>query len=104
MLPRIVELLNSNNFQITTRWSTNEIRCIDFVRLLSDYPQTLKDKILTEEIFSTISLNKESKTIYFPNLVPYKDENGNNAFCELDFCPDVLFASSFLLPQIPSWP
>jgi hypothetical protein len=96
MLPRITEILNQKDFMVITRWNTNEIRCIDFKKIISDYPQSLKDMILDKSVFSTISLNKESQTIFLPNLLPYKDENGNTALGELDFCPDVLYENSDL--------
>jgi hypothetical protein len=94
MLPRIVELLYVEDFKVYTRWTTDEIRCIDFARLVFGYPKWLRDKILTKEIFSTISLNKESRTMFIPNLLSYIDEQGNAALGELDFCPDVLYANS----------
>jgi hypothetical protein len=99
MLPRIVELLGCKDFTVLTRWSTNEIRGIDLIKLTSNYPKDIRDKILSKEILITLSFNKESKTIFFPNLLPYKDENGNSALGELDFCPDVLFRNSFILSQ-----
>ena len=94
MLPRIVEILDYKDFKAITRWTTNEIRCIDFSKLVVGYPELLRNEILTKEIFSTISYNKESRTIFFPNLLSYQDEKGNVALGELDFCPDVLYANS----------
>ncbi len=99
MLPRIVELLYRKDFNVVVRWSTNETRNIDFCKVVSDYPKLLRDKILTKEIFSTISYNKQSKTIFIPNLLSYKDENGNVAMGELDFCPDVLYANSEIMTK-----
>jgi Protein of unknown function (DUF2442) len=94
MLPRIIEIIEIKDFDVSTKWTTGEIRNINFKKLLSTYPKSIANKILEKGLFSTLALNKESKTIYFPNILKSKDLEGFESLVELDFCPDVLYAFS----------
>ncbi|MBK9255150.1 MAG: hypothetical protein IPM42_06640 [Saprospiraceae bacterium] len=97
MLPRIIQILEIKDFIVKTLWTSGEVRNIDFEKLISNYPVELKNKIVDKKIFATLSLNMESKTIYFPGLLTCIDEKGNKNLTELDFCPDVLYSASEMI-------
>ncbi len=94
MSPRILEILDTKGFVLTIKWTNGEIRNIDFFKFIADFPKIIKDSILRKETFATLELNKISRTLSFPELLPFINEKGNKELGELDFCPDVLYSNS----------
>ena len=98
MNPRIKEIVAINPFIISTLWSNNEVREINFAQFLSDYFQK-KDsifyKILNEKTF--LLAKTDGRTIYWDGLPEMQDVDGEIIAAPLDFCPDVLFEQSVLV-------
>ncbi len=94
MLHRIQNITNIDLYFITCLWNDGQKRMIDFEKLMADYPKSLKEVILNPGSFRNIKYNKTTKSVYFPNIIKGKDENGHEILGELDFCPDVLYQHS----------
>ena len=90
MLSRIENIISIVGHLITCRWTNGEKRVIDFTKVVADYPTSIKEKILKDEVLSTIKLNLEARTLFIPDVLP--TNNG-----EIDFCPDMLFYHSELV-------
>ena len=102
-LPRITGIIKVEPFKVTVRWTTGEIRVLDFADLLviwhsETYPASTISKLLEYETFRYVSIS-ESRTLYWPTVLLAHlayDESGKaitkNSPLTLD--PDVLYQAS----------
>ena len=96
-LPRIISVENVIPFTIKTRWTTWELREIDLKPILKKFenrPDSSIGKILSAEVFETVNLDPESRTLYWEGLISKRLKDGNLVPAPLDFCPDILFENS----------
>ncbi len=80
-LPRITEIIKVEPFKITCRWSTGEVRVIDFEFLFQEWKladSVLERKLLDYDTFKYVSVS-EQKTLQWVNILvthTYWDESG----------------------------
>ncbi|HYG14754.1 MAG TPA: hypothetical protein VEC12_03305 [Bacteroidia bacterium] len=91
MLPRIEEILKIEGHKITCQWNTGEVKTIDFDNLVEINSDGITSKIFAPGVFDTVKVDPISKTLYWDNLLPYTDYDGQTKLGLLDFCPDVLY-------------
>lgn len=99
-LPRITEIIKVEPFKVTTRWTTGEIRVIDFEQLFrqwhiqTDEPEA---SLFDYETFKYVSVAEE-KTLHWVNvMVPhlaFDDNTPTQQNGPLAFDPDVLYEAS----------
>ena len=97
MLPRIISIEKVTPFTVSTRWTTGELREIDFNEILKKYeskPDSSIGQLLKKEIFEQVKLDPESQTLYWEGLIHMRLNDGSLVPAPLDFCPDVLFEHS----------
>ena len=94
MLPRIKNILSVEPFSIKVLWNTGEIRVIELEKELKTGTPSVFEKLLDKKTFSSVKLDEEAGTIYWENLLNYKDLDGTIKPGPLDFCPDVLYELS----------
>jgi hypothetical protein len=99
-LPRITEIIKIEPFKITVRWTTGEIRVIDFAVLFAQWAivtTDLEGPLLNYETFQYAWVGPE-KTLQWPTvLVTHTAFDGNRPVQDsspLAFDPDVLYAAS----------
>lgn len=102
-LPRITEIIKVEPFKVTVRWTTGEVRVIDFNDLLTSWGVAQdKDSDLSGlyeyEVFRYVSI-AESKTLQWPTILLSHltfDEIGTAAktTSPLLLDPDVLYEAS----------
>jgi hypothetical protein len=103
-LPRITELIKVEPFKVITRWTTGEIRVIDFEEIFKKWnikSNSIEAKLLDFQVFKYVSIS-ETKTLQWVNLVykhPFFDENSTLKEIESPFAldADVLYTESILL-------
>jgi hypothetical protein len=94
--PRITEIIKVKRFKVTTRWTTGEIREIDFTPLIAQWKKeknTIMAPIFQISHFKQVQLH-EGGTLCWPSI-QRKGFEGNYYPVALD--PDVLFKESTLL-------
>lgn len=105
-LPRITEILKVEPFKVTCRWTTGEIRVVDFEELLNRWQvEEAAPEFLLRDFgtFRYVSVG-EGRTLQWVN-VPVRhrafDEEGHVSETEspLAFDPDVLYAESVSLEE-----
>ncbi|CAN5350026.1 hypothetical protein BH09BAC4_BH09BAC4_47140 [soil metagenome] len=80
-LPRITEIIKVEPFKITCRWSTGEVRVIDFEPIFQEWKleqQPSERSLLDYEQFKYVSIS-EQKTLQWVNILTshkYWDELG----------------------------
>lgn len=94
MLPSIIKILKIQGHKITCLWTTGEVKTIDFDKLVEITEEEISSKIFSPQIFETVKVDAVSKTLYWGNLLPYTDYDGEEKLGPLDFCPDVLYLSA----------
>ncbi len=104
-LPRITEIIKVEPFKVTVRWTTGEIRVIDFEQLFQqwdvqrDEPEAV---LFNYDTFKYVSVAEE-KTLHWVNvLVEHLTFNGDTPAKRngpLAFDPDVLYQSSRSLEE-----
>lgn len=100
MLPRIISIENVKPFTVTTRWTTGEVREIDFKPILKNFenkPDSSIGQLLRTELFNQVKLDPESQTLFWDDLIQMRLKDGTSVPAPLDFCPDVLFENSRLI-------
>lgn len=81
-LPRITEIIKVEPFKITCRWSTGEVRVIDFEPLFQEWKlaqHLLERSLLNYDVFKYASIS-EQKTLQWVNVLidhKYWNESGN---------------------------
>ena len=100
-LPRITEIIKVEPFKITCRWSTGEVRVIDFELIFQEW--RLADKIAEHQlldfnVFKYVSVS-EQKTLQWVNVLiehKYWDESGkvSNQKSPLTYDADGLYNRS----------
>lgn len=99
MNPRVKEIVSINPYSIDALWSNDEVRRVDFGKFLSEYfekENSVYFKILNETTFG--KAKTDGRTIYWDGMTEMEDWDGKIIASPLDFCPDVLFEESFLIP------
>jgi hypothetical protein len=92
-LPRITEIIKIEPFKITCRWTTGEIRVIDFE---PEFDKWLKNKNtlllnLNEfEKFENVT-TKDGTLQWYSIEISFKDSKGQQKTEPLDMDPDVLY-------------
>lgn len=97
MLPRIISIDKVEPFTVLTRWTTGELRLIDFNGILKKYigkPESSIGQLLNPAVFEQVKLDPESQTLYWEGLTQMRLKDGSMVPAPLDFCPDVLFENS----------
>ena len=97
MLPRISSIEKVNPFTILTRWTTGELREIDFTPILRNFenrPASSMGQLLRTEIFEKVKLDPGAQTLYWEVLIQMRLKDRTMVPAPLDFCPDVLFENS----------
>ena len=100
-LPRITEIIKIEPFKITCRWSTGEVRVIDFELLFQEWKleESMNERaLLNYDVFKYASVS-EQKTLQWVNvLISHKhwDELGNasNQNSPLTYDADGLYSRS----------
>ncbi len=102
-LPRITEIIKIEPFKITVRWTTGEIRVLDFNDLLTSWGVSSADesdlaRLFDYDNFKLVSI-AESKTLQWNTLLISHlsfNENGDpiNVHSSLMLDPDVLYEAS----------
>jgi hypothetical protein len=100
-LPRITEIIKVEPFKITCRWSTGEVRVIDFELLFQEWKlaESLSERpLLSYDIFKYVSIS-EQKTLQWVNvLIEHKfwDESGemSQQKSPLTYDADALYSRS----------
>ncbi|GAB4044793.1 hypothetical protein [Spirosoma litoris] len=83
-LPRITEIIKVEPFKITCRWSTGEVRVIDFELLFQEWnlaKNRTEYALLTYDNFKYASVS-EQKTLQWVNILishKYWDESGKSS-------------------------
>lgn len=97
-LPRITEIIQTEPFRVTTRWTTGEVRIIDFAPVFSKWGEEnnrIMDSIRQWDNFRQVQLEPsgpyQSGTLAWPS-VTRKGYKGKNYPVALD--PDVLYQAS----------
>ena len=97
MLPRIESVVAVQGFSVVTRWTTGELRVIDFQPMLEPYlekKESTLGKLSDPETFSKVKLDPVARTLYWDDLLTMRNPDGSTEPAPLDFCPDVLFERS----------
>ena len=84
----ITEIINKQPYKITVRFSNNNIRVIDFSKLILQLP-ALKNP----ESFLKVDLD-DYPTLSWKGLAQIQDYDGKLIEAPLDFCPDMLWEIS----------
>lgn len=100
-LPRITEIIKIEPFKITCRWSTGEIRVVDFELLFREWKvaDSLAERsLLNYDVFKYVSVS-EQKTLQWVTVFSrhkYWDENGvvYEQESPLSYDPDELYKRS----------
>lgn len=105
MLPRISSIEKVSPFTIQARWTTGELREIDFGPILKKFeskPASSMGQLLRTEVFEKVKLDPVSQTLYWEGLIHMRQKDGTLVPAPLDVCPDVLFENSRLVHAEPS--
>ncbi|WP_375444880.1 hypothetical protein [uncultured Fibrella sp.] len=102
-LPRITEIIKIEPFKITVRWTTSEIRVLDFNDLLTSWGVVRTDssdlsRLFDYDTFKLVSVS-ESKTLQWAlilvsHLAIDKNDNPIRVTSPLMLDPDVLYEAS----------
>lgn len=88
---KIVEIVDVEPYQIIARFSSNELRKIDFTSLVEKFP-SLKHP----QIFLKAKID-DYPTIAWDNLGMIRELDGSIKSCPLDFSPETLYKLSVSL-------
>ncbi len=105
-LPRITEILKVEPFKVTCRWTTGEIRVVDFEELMNRWQITesaLEAPLRDYETFRFVSVG-EGRTLQWVTVpIRHRAFDGDGRASEtaspLAFDPDVLYAESVSLEE-----
>jgi len=92
-LPRITEIIKIEPYKITCRWSTAEIRVLDFEKEFDKWEKAGKSFLIplkNYEKFENVSVS-DGTLQWYSVLLSYKDLKGNTQSKPLDLDPDVLY-------------
>lgn len=99
-LPRITEIIKVEPFKVTVRWTTGEIRVVDFEQLLQqrnvkfDEPEAA---LLDYDTFKYVSVAEE-KTLHWVNVrvehLAFDEDTPVQKSGPLAFDPDILYEAS----------
>ncbi|GAB2584262.1 hypothetical protein [Spirosoma areae] len=100
-LPRITEIIKVEPFKITCRWSTGEVRVIDFEPIFHEWKlaESLTESLLLDyDNFKYVSVS-EQKTLHWVNVSTrhtHWDESGatSQRSSPLTYDPDGLYSRS----------
>lgn len=99
-LPRITEIIKVEPFKVTTRWTTGEIRVIDFNQLFQKWDVQTNDLAIPLRHYDTFKYVPvgEDKTLQWVNVpvlhIYFDDDNEIERSSPLSFDPDVLYEES----------
>ena len=95
-LSRITEIIKIEPFKITCRWTTGEIRVVDFKNEFEKWKKT-NNKILLQlndyEIFENVTI-KDGTLQWYSASISYTGIDGKSKTKPLDLDPDILFKIS----------
>ncbi len=92
---RITQIIDVQPFSIKCKWTNGEIRLVDFLSFQKNIGGgKVFEKIMQPEIFKQVKLDEISHTLYWADMLPYRDYDGSTKIGALDFCPDVLYFQS----------
>lgn len=95
-LPRITEIIKIEPFKISCRWTTGEVRVIDFEAKFGAWQEGGKsflNPLKNYENFENVAI--KDGTLQWPSVgVSYTDLNGKTQTQAIDLDPDVLYQES----------
>lgn len=98
--PRITEIIKVEPFKVTIRWTTGQIRVIDFEQLFQQWdtqPDEPEAALFDYETFKNVSIAEE-KTLHWITVpvqhVTFNDDTPEKPVSPLSFDPDVLYEAS----------
>lgn len=104
-LPRITEIIKVEPFKVTVRWTTGEIRVIDFDQLLRQWnvkPDEPEAALFNYDMFKYVTVAEE-KTLHWVNVpvehLTFDEDTPTKTKGPLAFDPDVLYESSRSLEE-----
>lgn len=99
-LPRITEIIKVEPFKVTVRWTTGEIRVIDFEQLFQQWdvqPDEPEAALFNYDTFKYVSV-ADGKTLHWVNVplqhVTFNGDTPEKQVGALSFDPDVLYEAS----------
>ena len=99
-LPRITEIIKVEPFKVTVRWTTGEIRVIDFEQLFQKWnihPADVVAPLQQYDTFKYVSVG-EDKTLQWINVsinhLFFEGDNERQGTSPLSFDPDTLYEES----------
>lgn len=98
-IPRITEIIKTEPYKVTVRWTTGEIRVIDFEELFDKWGTTRNDDewiLLDRELFESVRLG-EDKTLEWPIFVEhlaFENDVPVKKLSPISFDPIVLYEAS----------
>lgn len=97
----IVKIIELENYNIKTLWNDNIIRDIDlfdFIKSKTDNQNSSYLPLLDYGIFSKVKC--DGTTLYWENLIDYKDYDGTIKKGNLDISPELLFDISVPMKKL----
>ena len=99
-LPRITEIIKVEPFKITVRWTTGEIRVVDFEQLFQKWdvqPNESEAALFDYDTFKYVSVAEE-KTLHWVNVpvshLTFNGDSPEKSQSPLAFDPDMLYEAS----------
>lgn len=93
----IEKILEIKPYLIKAKWNDGIIRFInleEFLKLKSINPDSSYAQLLNSDIF--IEAKCDGTSLYWENLIKYKDYDGSEKNGNLDISPEILFELSFI--------
>lgn len=95
-LPRITEIIKIEPYKITCRWTTGEIRVIDFVTKYKDWKDSGNEILLKLKDYSKFEnvTIKDGTLQWYSVEISFTGIDGTKKTQALDIDPDVLYKQS----------
>ncbi len=97
MLHRIQNIISITAYTVVCKWTNGEIRAIDLEEKLKEWaaePNSVYKRLLDKSIFFRASIDPNTKTLFWDNLIQLRDTSGNVYDAPLDLDPEVLYQMS----------
>ncbi|MBI4645620.1 MAG: hypothetical protein HY738_03240 [Bacteroidia bacterium] len=96
-IPKIIEIIKIEPYKVTCRWSTGEIRVIDFEKKIKEWKLSPGDNaypLLNYENFKYATIG-EGNTLCWPNIqIKHINFSKGEITSPLAFCPENLYHDS----------
>ena len=97
MLHRIQKIISALPYTIVCEWTNGEIREIEMEDKIKEWAtpeQSIYKVLLDKNIFIKVSLDSDSKTLFWDGLLKMHDTSGKQVTAALDLDPEVLYRMS----------